>query len=416
MRSLSPLLLATSAALIALGLGCSPTEDSSSGARANKSSVGGDYTPVIAQVGDVAITQGYFDFRYEELSPGERARFSGEDWEQRFLDALIDEMLLSTAAEDENLHRERKTEWTLDKNRREILFARYYEKHFQDQLVVPEEELRAHYDEYQDKYTLLGRILVHHIQTSSAEKANEAYQKLQDGENFSVVAAQYSEDEMTKDKHGTLGWINPDGYVLGRGFDKEFTDYLFTLDATTVYAPKRFGDTWHVIKTGGKEPGQVQPFADARERVERELRPVLQREAFKERRDALAKSIGVERFGKFDVDEDRSAEELYRLAGESLNRYAKLDYYDALVENYPDDPRADDALFMAGFVASEELFSAGEAAGYFKRLMREYPDSEFRDDARFMLGNLAGAQPGLTEQGIPRNAEEAAGRIDGLGQ
>lgn len=410
MRSVSLLLIL---AVAALG-GCSSGEEDTSSRSASGGAPGGDYTPVIAEIGDIEITQGYFDYRYENLSAGEKARFSGEDWEKRFLDALIDEMLLSIAAENENLHRERETEWQLDQARREILFSRYYQKHFQDQLEIPESELRAYYDEYQDKYTLLGRILVHHIQTSDEETARTAWEEIQDGGNFTVAAAKYSEDEVTKDKHGTLGWINPDGYVLGRGFDEEFTDYVFSLEGGSVYPPKQIGATWHIVKTGPKEEGQPQPFEDARERIERELRPMAQREAFFERRDELAAELGVKRYGEFDVDEDRSAEELYRLAGESLNRYAKLDYYDSLIENYPEDPRADDALFMAGFVASEELYSPGEAARYFKRLIDEYPDSEFRDDAHFMLGNLAGARPALTEEGMPRDADELSGRINSL--
>lgn len=415
MRCLSPFIRLVLPTALVFAVGCGAPQESGSESTTD-GGPGGDYTPVIAQIGDIQITQGYFDYRYETLSAGEKARFSGEDWEKRFMEALIDEMLMSIAAERENLHRVRDTQWRLDKARREILFQRYYQKHFQDELEIPEDELREHYEEYKDNYTMLGRVLVHHIQTADEESAMQAWEELQDGENFTVVAAKYSEDELTKDKHGTLGWVNPEGYVLGRGFDAEFTDYLFSLEGRSLYPPKKIGANWHIVKTGGKEEGTPQSFADARERVERELRPFFQRQAFESRRDELAQTLGLEYFGEFDDQEDRTAEELYRLAAESLNRYAKLDYYDALVENYPDDERADDALFMAGFVASEELYSPGEAAKYFRQLLEDHPDSEFRDDAHFMLGNLGGARPDLTQQGMPRTAEEASGRIGGIGQ
>jgi len=415
MRSLSPVALILASLALAFGGGCSSQSEGGSSSTENPGP-SADYTPVIAQIGDLKITQGYFDFRYENLSPGERARFSGEGWEQRFLDALVDEMLITIDAERENLHRVRETEWLLDEVRREVLFARYYQKHFQDELEIPEAELRAHYDEYKDNYTLLGRMLVHHIQTSDRETANKAWAEIQDGENFTVAAAKYSEDELTKDKHGTLGWINPDGYILGRGFDKEFNDYVFQLEGNAVYAPKLIGDNWHIVKTGGKEEGEPQPYSEARERVERELRPFFQREAFDERRDALAGELGVQYFGEYDTKEKKSAEALYRLAAESLNRYAKLDYYDRLIEAYPEDERADDALFMAGFISSEELYSPGEARRYLRRLLHDFPESEFADDAHFMLGNLGGVRPGLTEQGVPRDAQEASGRIGAIGQ
>ncbi len=404
-------LLAT--ALLTAGCGGETDTASESGDEAWEGP-GGDFSPVIARVGDLEITQAYFDFRYENLSPGEKARFSGEDWETRFLDALVGEMLVSMEAEAENLHRERETQWKLDELRREELFRAYYQKHFQDGLEIPETALREHYEEFREDYRLLGRVLVHHIQTSSREKIQEAWKELQEGANFTRMAAKYSEDEQTKDDHGTLGWINPDGYVLGRGFDEEFTDLVFELPPETTNAPVQIGENWHIIKTGPRRDGEVQPFEEVRDRIERELKPRFQQQAYEDTLAALESRYGVRRFGEFEQEEKRSAEELYRLAGESMNKHAKLDYYRALVENHPEHERADDALFMAGFVASEELFSAGEAALFFRRLMNDYPDSEFIEDARYMLGNLGGRQSALREGGMPKTAEEAAGRIETL--
>ena len=414
----SHLHLFVSTGLLATALltaGCGGGSDTESKSEDNDwEGPGGDFSPVIARVGDLEITQAYFDFRYENLTPGEKARFSGEDWETRFLDALVGEMLVSMEAEAENLHRERETQWTLDELRREELFRSYYQKHFQDGLEIPESALREHYEEFQEDYRLLGRVLVHHIQTSSREKIEEAWNELRDGANFTRMAAKYSEDEQTRDDHGTLGWINPDGYVLGRGFDEEFTDLVFELPPETTNAPVQIGENWHIIKTGPRRDGEVQPFEQVRDRIERELKPRFQQQAYEDTLAELESRYGVRRFGEYDQQEKRSAEELYRLAGESMNKHAKLDYYRALIEHHPEHERADDALFMAGFVASEELFSAGEAALFFRRLMNDYPDSEFIEDARYMLGNLGGRQSALREGGMPKTAAEAAGRIETL--
>ena len=410
-RFVSTGLLAT--ALLAVGCG-GGTETASESGGAEWEGPGGDFSPVIARVGDLEITQAYFDFRYDNLSPGEKARFSGEDWQTRFLDALVGEMLVSIEAETENLHRERETRWKLDELRREQLFRAYYQKHFQDQLQVPEAALREHYENFQDNYRMMGRVLVHHIQNANQEEIQEAWEELQEGANFTRMAAKYSEDEQTKDDHGTLGWVNPDGYVLGRGFDEEFTDIVFDLPAETTNPPVRIGENWHIIKTGPRYDGQVQTFDEVRDRIERELKPRFQQQAYENTLAELETRYGVQRFGEFDREENRTAEELYRLAGESMNKHAKLEYYRSLIDNHPEHERADDALFMAGFVASEELFSAGEAAVFFRRLLNDYPESEFVEDAQYMLGNLGGVQSALREGGMPKSAEEAVDRIETL--
>ena len=409
---LLPILVAT-----VLVAGCGESQERAPVAGSDVISPGGDYTPVIATIGDLEITKGYFDYRYEMLPPGEKGRYSGEDWETRFLDALLDEILVSVAARDENLHRQQDVRWAIDKLQREVLFQSYYRKHFQDELEIPEVELRQHYNQYRDRYTLMGRAMVHHIQTASKETIDRAWDELQKGERFHTVAVKYSEDPNSKDDGGVLGWVNPGGYVVGRGFDEEFTDIVFSLEADQVSQPVQLGDNWHIIRVGRKTDGEIQPFDAVRERIERELRPLVQREAYEDRLVALREQYDVKRFAEFDTREKRSAEELYRLAGESLNKFAKLDYYQRLVENYPQHERADDALFMAGFVASEEVFSAAEAARYYRRLIDEYPDSEFVEDAKYMLGNISAPREGaLAGSGAPKTAEDAAQRIQSIRQ
>ena len=72
------ILMAAAISLIACG-GAEDSGDSPS-RRDQINRAGEDFTAVIAKVGDIEITQGYFDFRYELLSAQERGRFSGEDW------------------------------------------------------------------------------------------------------------------------------------------------------------------------------------------------------------------------------------------------------------------------------------------------------------------------------------------------
>ena len=374
-----------------------------------------DFSPVLAKVGDYEITRGYFDYCYENLSPMDKSRFSGEGWEQRFLDYLVEQEVVAQAAEAENLDLVRENEWALHVTRQNLLYTAYNSKHFGENIVVPEEEVVAFYEADPEAYRNRGRMTAQHIQCESKEKIDQAWAELQAGEHWSKVCPKYTEDANTIDQAGSLGWFNPDGYVIGMGVNPEFTDVAFSIEEHTLAAPQMIGDNWHIIRTGAKVPGELQPLDEVRERIERALRPGIAREKFETRLRHLKQESDVKYFGEFAEVERRSAEALYRVAAETSDPYAKVDYYGKVVELYPDHELADEALFMQGFVYSEEFGDVGSAGRCFRRLGREYPESEYVADAKWMLGNLGRAVPSLRGDELPATAEEANQRIRDAG-
>ncbi len=397
-------------ALIVLGQGCGGDQQESGGVELVKSRA--DFSPVIARVGDWEITQDYFDFRYENLSPTEKGRFSGEGWRIRFLDSLVDEALIYDQARNEGFQNQREVEWRLDMADRSILFKAFYDYYFKDHLEVPEDRIVEFYEQNKDSYKSAGRLLGFHIQCDSKEKIDQAAADLAAGIPFGTVALKYSEDEATRDDGGMLGWFNPDGYVLGMGFNKEFTDFAFSLPVNQVSEPKKIGDHWHIVKATHKIPGETQSLEQARDRIERELRPFFAKEAFEKRVRELQREVGITYYGDYDVKETRSAEQLYRLAGETRNPQSRLGYYRSLVKNYPDHGLADDALFMMGFIHSEEFGEVGEASRIFYRLQRDYPESQWVESADWLLKHPGRSEPSLRGDALPKDASEAGQRIN----
>ena len=377
--------------------------------QAKKPQPGGDFTPVIAEVGDVSITRGYFDFRYDNLSPQDKARYSGEGWETRFLDKLIEEMLVTESAEREGYHRIREVEWRLDMSRRSILHKAYYERNFQDQIEVPESELRDYFDRNPDNFLSMGRVYGHHIVTSSEQRIREAWSELQAERPFAAVALEYSEDETTRKDGGTVGWFNRDGFVLGLGFNSEFTRIAFEMEPHSIREPVKIDDKWHIIRIGAKYEDEPQRFEAVRERISRQLMPVIAHERYDDFIRATTKDLGVRRFGEFR-GETRSADQLYQFAAESRNPHARLYFYEALADLYPEHERADDALFMLGFLNSEEFGDVATAMKAFRRLQRDYPESEFVEQSHWLMKNLAGSS-GLRGSAAPRDASDAAQRL-----
>jgi peptidyl-prolyl cis-trans isomerase C len=403
-----------SLALVALFLGgCAGEPGQTSGTEQSQlpGGITDEFSAVIAKVGDVEITQAYFDFRYEMLPPQDKARFTGENWKNRYLENLIEETVLYEQARKENFHLIDEVERKIDFAVRSILVKAYYDKKFKEDIHPTDEQVQKFYDENPDRFRKLGMVFGYVIRCGEKAKIDEAYAELQSGTRFSAVAAKYSEDLDSKDKGGELGWFNPDGFVAGIGYNKEFTDRAFAMDSGTTTEPFELDGGWCILRTSSKSDTESQPLPEVRERIERTLRPVLAKEEYAVHLRRLNEALGVQRFGEYQEEDIRTADQLFRLGSESRSAHAKLNYYQTLVEKYPEHEHADDALFMIGFVNSEEFNDLTAAAVAFRKIIKEMPESPFADESRWMLRNLGQSNPQLRGSDTPQDPAEAVDRI-----
>jgi outer membrane protein assembly factor BamD (BamD/ComL family) len=66
----------------------------------------------------------------------------------------------------------------------------------------------------------------------------------------------------------------------------------------------------------------------------------------------------------------------------------RIDAYRKVVETYPDADISPQALFMVGFVYSEELKNYDEADKAFHELLARYPKSELTASATWMVDHM----------------------------
>jgi tetratricopeptide (TPR) repeat protein len=83
-----------------------------------------------------------------------------------------------------------------------------------------------------------------------------------------------------------------------------------------------------------------------------------------------------------------TVDELLAGAEEAVMPSVQIEVYKKMYERFPDDAMADKALFMVGFIYSEELGDYEEAGVYFRKLKEEYPTSDFVKPADWMLENM----------------------------
>ena len=88
------------------------------------------------------------------------------------------------------------------------------------------------------------------------------------------------------------------------------------------------------------------------------------------------------------VNAKKSAVEMFRDAGEVPDVEQRLTAYRTVVETYPTSEYAPQALFMLGFVESEEKKDYDQADKAFKELLAKYPSSELKSSAQWMIDNM----------------------------
>lgn len=136
---------------------------------------------------------------------------------------------------------------------------------------LSEAELRQRYDSAQQRYMTpqarrASHILVTPEQEGDAESAKALAESLREriaeGESFDELAAEYSDDPVSAEQGGDLGWIEPEDMVA------PFEDALYALgQAGDVSEPVETQFGWHLIRLDEIRPPQGMSFEEARQEI-----------------------------------------------------------------------------------------------------------------------------------------------------
>jgi peptidyl-prolyl cis-trans isomerase D len=97
-------------------------------------------------------------------------------------------------------------------------------------------------------------VWAHHILVADEGQAKDIYERLQKGEDFCKLAAEFSTDTSNKDKCGDLGWF-------GKGkMDQAFEDAAFALKVGEISQPVKSEFGYHIIQSLGNEE---RPISDS---------------------------------------------------------------------------------------------------------------------------------------------------------
>lgn len=74
-------------------------------------------------------------------------------------------------------------------------------------IEITDDEMETYFEENKESYAQAEEIEANHILVEDEDIAKEVKQKLDDGDDFSELAASYSTDDSNKDNGGELGYF-----------------------------------------------------------------------------------------------------------------------------------------------------------------------------------------------------------------
>jgi len=343
-----------------------------------------------AEVEDWQLTNEEFEAFLRRLPQAQRARYETPEGRVEFAQRIMQEEMAYLEAKKMKLEEREDIAAQIESATRSILVSQYLMDVVDVKARPSDEELHEYYDMHQDLYTSLETIRAQHIFALKKAKLDDLKQQIDAGtEKFTTLAQKFSEDPLTKRDGGDLGFFNPGGYIKGVGFSQTFSDAVSAMEPGKVYGPIKWDQGYSLVRVNEKRPAELRPYEDVREDIASRLSADkvenVRTQHFDEvQKNYKTRNLMAERYGK----SQRGPQELFDLAQNSSDPRQRLQAFQEIVDKYPQDAVAPQALFMVGFVYAEEIKDYAMADRTFSSVIEKYPESEMAQTAKWMMDNL----------------------------
>ena len=347
---------------------------------------------VLVRVGKTTITRGDFESRIDQLPAQFKGQVSTPEQKKAFLDRLIEERVWLETAAANGIEKRPDVQVQIANYRRDMLIRTYLTEAMGKVPAPSDSAIAAYYAAHQPEYMAEEQVKVRHIQVKDAKTAKAVGKELKKpGADFAALAKQYSVDTVSKDKGGDLGAVAKSGFFGSLGRQTALADSAFAAPVGVVRGPVQTGLGFHWFEVTEKIPAAARPLDSVRAVIQQTLaqegNQTYYQQKLAEARAALAVRTDDAAIESV-LNAKKSAIDMFREAGEQPGADERIRAYRRVVELYPDNEYAPQALFMVGFVESEEKQEYDQAETAFKELIAKYPSSELASSAHWMLENM----------------------------
>ncbi len=230
------------------------------------------------------------DFRDRVVftSDAQKKRIRTREALEDFIAGLVVREYMLEQAKRENLDKTPAFQKALQDKWEKYLIERMREALLQE-MVIPEDSLRAYYDSDPGRFAVPPRYRLRQIVVADSVSARRILHELQAGAAFDDLARRYSIETRSARNGGDIGYYTP--MQLGR-----FSSVVQSMEAGQYRGPLRADSLYLFLQCVEKIPPQIRTFEQARADVERTVRYMQSDLYLKKRLDELKRALKVQTF------------------------------------------------------------------------------------------------------------------------
>ncbi len=225
-----------------------------------------DYSKVVATVNGYKITEGEVAAHIASLPQEYRAQMSTPAGRKKIIDQMVDEVLMTQAAEKSGLDKDPQVAGELAVAKRQVLVSALSQKEIRD-VKVTDEDVKKWYSEHLADLMQPESVHLKHILVKTEKDAQKVEADLKKkGANFAKIASDVSLDPGSRRLGGDLGFV-----VRGQTVP-EFEQVAFNTPVGQVSAPVKTQFGWHIIKVEDKKAAGPIPLEQVQEQIMQRLK------------------------------------------------------------------------------------------------------------------------------------------------
>ncbi len=395
-------LLAVTLAVAALAAGAVSAAPKSGNKSSNKSKasatagVASDSDAVLVRIGsgpgsDV-ITPRMLNVRLQELPEQYRAQYSTPEGRKQLLDRLVEEKAWLRDAEANGVTRRPDLLLQIEGQKRDLLIRTWVNEVMAKNPAPSDSEATVYYKGHQDEWKTPANVTLRHIQLKTEADARRVLGLTKvKGADWDKLVKQFSGDTLTRNAGGSLGTATKDGGFAGIGVQPALAESAMALGSGKIGGPFKTDQGWHVIKVDNVRAETVRDFDQVRSFIVRQLQQERTQRYYQDQLNRIKSEFKVQADSaavKQWVSARKTAREMFQEAQSQTDAAQRIETYRKLVDEYPEADVTPQALFMIGFIHSEEMKDFDGAERVFRELLQKYPKSELASSAQWMVEHM----------------------------
>lgn len=390
MRPARLVTLALAVAVLAAGAVAAAPKRTAKAARAARPA--NDSDRVLVRIGDEVITPRHLAARLQELPEQYRAQYSTPDGRRQLLDRLVEERVWLRDADANGVTRRPDLLRQIESQRRDLLIRTWVNEVMAKNAPPSDSEAKVYYGEHLAEWKTPANVTLRHIQLKSEADAKRVLGLARaKGADWDKLAQKHSLDTLTRANGGALGTATREGGFAGLGPQPALVDSAMAYTAGRIVGPWKTDKGWHVVKVENVREETTRDFDQVRSFIIRQLGQERSQRFYRDQLTRIKEQLKVTPDSEAIrtwMSAKKSARELFQDAQAAGDPAARIAAYRRVVDEYPDADVTPQALFMVGFIHSEELKNFDEAERVFRELLQRYPRSELAASADWMVKHM----------------------------